>query len=244
MSVDDVAVFSFHSEFIQNHVADIFTVAQGVIIAFHFFVRFLVGQEITLEGSHLTLIEGRRVLSAPQIPDKVSGKCFFRIIFFCKISCTDELAYALEQGFSLVFLSEYVYFLKRSVGIHRHRSMEEQVRVAYIVHASVTENAFHVLAQFLASRERFVQFLYDFFFFFCQLVWVFRIDGLEQAVAHLIIFSVKLEYFPLEVDVVQQQTAVHVEFRMTPDGSSFQLELDNGDGLVHLRDEPQGLVIV
>ena len=53
-----------------------------------------------------------------------------------------------------------------------------------------------------------------------------------------------LEYFPLEIDVVQQQTAVHVEFRMTPDGSSFQLELDNGDGLVHLRDEPQGLVIV
>lgn len=58
MSVDDVAVFSFHSEFIQNHVADIFTVAQGVIIAFHFFMSFLVGQEITFEGSHFTLIEG------------------------------------------------------------------------------------------------------------------------------------------------------------------------------------------
>ena len=68
MSVDDVTVLAFNAEFVQYHVADVFAVAQLVIIAFCFHVGFLVADEIPLEGCHLVFVEGGRVFSAPQVP--------------------------------------------------------------------------------------------------------------------------------------------------------------------------------
>ena len=68
-------------------------------------------------------------------------------------------------------------------------------------------------------------------------MWV---DGWEVAVLHRIFQSVDGNDASFIVDAVEQQTVVHLEFRTTANGLGFQLELDDGDSLVHLSQQSEG----
>ena len=57
MTVDDMAEVSFHFKFIQNHIANLFLVAQMVVFAFNLFVCLLIGNEIAFKSSHLVFVE-------------------------------------------------------------------------------------------------------------------------------------------------------------------------------------------
>ena len=241
MAVDDVAMLAFHTEFVQNHVAYLFVVTKGIIVALGFLVQFLVVQEVALEGCHLGLVEGRGVLAAPQVPYIVHGESLFFIVFFHEVSGTDEVSHLFEQGFSFVLLALNLDFTKASIGIERNGGVEEQVGVGDGVHASVAEDVADMLLQLFAAYERAVQFLYNFLFFFGQLVGVQRVDGREVAILHRIVASVDGDGAFFVVDAVQQHAVVHLELGTSADGCGFQLELDDADGLVHLCQETEGL---
>ena len=109
-----------------------------------------VGQEISLKSSHLALVESWRILAAPQIPYIVNGKILFFVVLVCKIGCAYQLSHFVQQFLTLVFSVTYADLFQTSVFVERHRSVEQQVGVAYIIHASVSEQTLHMFAQFLA----------------------------------------------------------------------------------------------
>ena len=88
-----------------------------------------------------------------------------------------------------------------------------------------------------------MELFYNFFFFLCQLVWIMRIHGWEVAVLHRIFQTVDGDDTSFMVDAVEQQTVVHFEFRTSANGLGFELELDDGDSLVHLGQQSEGFRI-
>ena len=89
-----------------------------------------------------------------------------------------------------------------------------------------------------------MQLVYHVLFFGCQLVRVCRIDSRHQAIPHFIFLVVQSENLLLEVNVMQQQSVFHFEFRSSPDYLSLKLELDYTDSLMHLCYHSQCLVAV
>ena len=146
-------LFAFHSEFIQNHVADVFAISQRIIGSFYFFMCTLVDQEIALECGHLALVEGWRVFSAPEIPDVIEGKGFFIIVLVGEIGGTDKLSRAVQQFLAFVFPTQNFHFFQCSVFVQWHGGMEQQVRVADIEHTAIAEQTFHVFPQFFAPGK-------------------------------------------------------------------------------------------
>jgi len=52
-----------------------------------------------------------------------------------------------------------------------------------------------------------------------------------------------MNHSPLQIDMVQQHPVIHLKLRTTADDLTLQLELDDGDRLVHLGDQTGGLLI-
>ena len=67
VTIDDMTVGSRHPKGIHDVVDDLLAVSQLEVIALFLLVRLLVGDEVTLEGSHLALVEEWTVGTAPEI---------------------------------------------------------------------------------------------------------------------------------------------------------------------------------
>ena len=67
----------------------------------------------------------------------------------------------------------------------------------------------------------------------CKPVRVCRINGGEIPVQHLLLAAFQQYGPPVQINAVQQVSAIQAEFRMFPDDLALHLELDNGYGLVH-----------
>ena len=77
----------------------------------------------------------------------------------------------------------------------------------------------------------------DFLLFLGKAIGVFRVYGREVRVVQFIFLSFIDQDALLEIDASQQIAVVHVEFRMAAGHGCLQLELDDADGLVHLRNQ-------
>lgn len=100
MSVDDMAVYALDFKIIENTVADLFIVAESIVMTFLFMVGLLVSYEISLESSHGALVEERGVRSAPEIEVIVAG-CVSVFRFGVSVEGgTHKLFGALQQAFS------------------------------------------------------------------------------------------------------------------------------------------------
>ena len=73
VAVDDVAILALHLKLVEDAVGRGLVVTQGIVEALVLLVGLLLGQEVTLEGSHLRLVEERAVGSAPQVAEVVDG---------------------------------------------------------------------------------------------------------------------------------------------------------------------------
>ena len=76
VTIDDMTVGSRHPKGIHDVVDDLLAVSQLEVIALFLLVRLLVGDEVTLEGSHLALVEEWTVGTAPEIQEVVDGVGF------------------------------------------------------------------------------------------------------------------------------------------------------------------------
>ena len=63
--IDDMAVRTGYPKLIHNIVDNLFVIAQQEVVSLLFFMSLLIGNEIALEGGHLTLVEERTVRTAP-----------------------------------------------------------------------------------------------------------------------------------------------------------------------------------
>ena len=122
--------------------------------------------------------------------------------------------------------------------------MEQQIGVEYPVHATVGEQALYVLVQLVAHTERVVQFVDQFLLLGREFVGRFRVDGGEITVAHGVFLPVAHENFSFKINVLQLFPLFHVPFGAAVYHGSFELDLDNADGLVHLCDEASGFLVM
>ena len=67
VTIDDMTVGARHPKGIHDVVDDLLAVSQLEVIALFLLVRLLVGDEVTLEGSHLALVEEWTVGTTPEI---------------------------------------------------------------------------------------------------------------------------------------------------------------------------------
>ena len=122
--------------------------------------------------------------------------------------------------------------------------MIEQVAVAHGVHAAKGEETAHVLLHLLAVLEGVVQLVHQLTLFVAQAIGISRIYRGQESVAQGILLAVVAEHTPLEVNQMEQFAPLHLEFGPTGDNLGLQLELNHGDGLVHLGNQAEGLLIV
>ena len=111
--------------------------------------------------------------------------------------------------------------------------MEQQIAVTYIIHAPVREEQLHMLLQLLRYAERVTQPSHQFGLCIGEHRGRFGRYGGQVAVLQRIGFPVQDACFLVEVYRVQSEGALHLPLGMTQAHLCFQLELDDGDGLVH-----------
>ena len=118
--------------------------------------------------------------------------------------------------------------------------MVEQKTVAHQVERTVFVQQPQVALHLLALAERPPELVHQILLVLVQFVRVRRIDGRQVGVEQLENLSLSLptregNSTVLIVDFVEHGAVVHVPLGVTENGLSLQLELDNGDGFVHLR---------
>ena len=122
--------------------------------------------------------------------------------------------------------------------------MVEQVGVPDEVQAAVRIHAPHVFLEFFAVYERVFQLAHQFRFFFGQPVGMGRIEGRKPAVLQGVFFSVQTKHALFRIDSFQQFAVAHAEFGVPIDDGGFQLELNDGDRLVHAGHQAERLLAV
>ena len=121
--------------------------------------------------------------------------------------------------------------------------MEQQVRVADAVHTAVGEQRADMLVQLLTDAEGVVQFLHQQFFLGRQCVGGRWVDGGEIATLHLIRLAVDGAGLSVVVNVVEQTAVLHTPFWVTLEDACLFLQLDHGDGLVHLGGQLESFLV-
>ena len=206
--------------------------------------RFALIDEIAFEGGHFRFVEKWTFRAAPEVEEVIDGILAFSGFGVVLESRANEHARIMEQVFSAISAPGIdFHFAQGAVFVEWNGGVEEQVAVIYGVHASVSEDIPYVLAQFLADHERMVELLHEDFFLIGQEVRIGRVDGREVVADQLVVFPVEVDGSLFVINQVEKVSALHVPLWVSVEDLRFQLELDDGDGLVHERRQAFGLVV-
>ena len=91
-----------------------------------------------------------------------------------------------------------------------------------------------MLLQLLADAEGVVQFLHEVSLVGSQGIGIGRIHCGEQTALHLVVFAIDGTDTLLVVHMVEETTILHLPLRATLEDGCLLLELDDGNGLMHL----------
>ena len=207
-------------------------------------MQCLVGNEITLKRRHFILVERRCIRSAPHVPHIVQCKVLLLRTVLVKVRGTDQLVRFLQQLMSPIFFLADAHMLETSVFVQGYGSVVQQVTVAHQIHAAIRKQATHVFLQLLAIHKRSVYLVHQLPFLIGQAVRIGRVNGWEIGIAQLILFSFVHKHSPFKVYLMQQLPVLHAKLRTAVDDLRFQLELNNRNGLMHLRNQAQSLFII
>ncbi len=127
--------------------------------------------------------------------------------------------------------------LERAILVQWNRGMIEQIAVGDRVEATIAEHALHVLAQLLALGKGLMELLDNGFLLRREFIRMLGIHRREIGIQQLIFLATNLDDALAQVHFVHEQAVFHPKVGTTLDGSSLKLELDDADGLVHLRHE-------
>ena len=101
-----------------------------------------------------------------------------------------------------------------------------------------------MLLQLFTVHKRSMNPAHQFTFFLREAVRISRIHRWEIRITQRILLSFIHKDAPFKINLMQQLPILHVKIRTAVDNLRFQLKLNKGDSLVHLRNQPQGLLIV
>ena len=243
MTVDDVSIGVFYVEGIQDLVHYCFLITQFEVVPLLFMVRLFVGNEISLEGRHLRLVEQRTIGTTPQVEEIVDGILVFLVRSVMLEGGTYHHTRLVHQLSSYIFPSGInLYFFQCAVLVEWDRGVKQQVAVKDGVHAPMLQKQSHVLVQFLADHERMAKSLHQFLFFGRQFVGMLRIYCGEIMIVKLIFFSVQCDSALLIVHEVEECSVLHLPLGMTFIELRLFLELNNRNSLVHECCEAQCLL--
>ena len=80
MTIDNMTPLRIHTEFPENHITDIFSLDQFIIIILTFFLQWWFIDKISLKCGHFLLAENRWILIGPDEPHNIlTVKSLFRI---------------------------------------------------------------------------------------------------------------------------------------------------------------------
>ena len=149
------------------------------------------------------------------------------------ISFSGIMLQNIVQRLSTVSFVKNPDFHKTAILIQRHASMIQQVSIIYFIEASFCIQKTDMTLQTLTAEKAVFQSFHYVFLFMSQFIWILWINGRKIGVIQRIFFAAQFYGSLLIINLVQQQTFLHIPLRMLLDQLPFHLELNNGDGFVH-----------
>ena len=236
----DLAVLPVKAELVEDPVHHLLVFDQLVIRDLRLLVGGLVQDELPLEGGHALLAEKRAPLTAPEIVDEVGGVFLFGT-FIAEIGLADVAVDGVHQGFALVRHPVQHHGVETAVRVDRDAGMVEKVAVDLEVEAPLVQQETDVPLQLFAVLEGEADLIDDQLLADRELVRVFAVDGREVHVLHRPDDAVHGDGLVFVVDLVEKEPVLHFIFGMALHPLAFQLELQDGGGLVHACVEGQVL---
>ena len=120
--------------------------------------------------------------------------------------------------------------------------MEQKVAVAYQINGPMAVEEFDMATQMIGSSELRYELIDDSLLFLCKIVRAFGIDGGEVACAHLPGGAVDIDGAVVCIDLVEQQTILHVELGVAHDDLPLELEQQDVDGFDERCDAVVGVI--
>ena len=150
----------------------------------------------------------------------------------------------IVQRFSAVLFSEYIHLEEIPLFIHGHAAVVKQVGVIDLVKASLGKKETDMPLELLAMHKGVAQTFHHLLLLRSETVRILRIHRGEIHILHGIFRSADSNRFLFIIYFIQKQPVGHIEFRPFFNQLSLQLELDDGNGLMHLLIQLQVLRVV
>ena len=116
--------------------------------------------------------------------------------------------------------------------------MEKQVSIIYLVQTTLIQKQTHMFLKFFAVAESCFHTFYHISLSCGQLIRMFPVNRRKFCIQHRIFLSVRKRHSSLHrIDPVKQTTVFHMEFPVSSDKLSLQLELNDRNRFVHLLAE-------
>ena len=144
---------------------------------------------------------------------------------------------ALHERFTLEALTAHIHLHKRAVLIEWDSCMVEQEAITHQEEATMLVQHTQVLLNLLGLAERALELLHEFVFLLRKCIWIARRNGRQESVGDRICLCTDSDGTCLIINLIQEETIIHLVLGMTENGLSLKFELDDGNGLVHLGHE-------
>ena len=160
---------------------------------------------------------------------------FFIILFV--ITFSRIILQNIVKFFAGIFFITDPHFPELTVFIQRYTTMVEQIGIIFQIQTSFVEHETDMLLKLLTVSEIHTETLHQFLFRRRKLIRILRINGREILVQKLIGLAFDGDGSLLIINEMKKHTVIHIKFRTPSDQLSFQLKLDDSNGLMHLHVE-------
>jgi len=151
------------------------------------------------------------------------------------ITLSGQAVHAIQKIFARKGLSVHVERPERSVLVHGDAAVIQQIAVVDQVNAAFGIKESDMFLQLFAVGEGKTQLGHNNFLGVRQFVRASRVDGRKMTVQQRINPAVQRHGSRRIVDFLKQQAVFHLVMGPPFDQLALQLELDDGDGFLHLR---------
>ena len=234
MAVDDEDVV-IHAEGAAHGFTEV-----GVVNLLEVDVLFLavgggVLDKVALEGGHVAFAKERGVTVGPhpvKIVDVIGGHVRAVAVGAAHdlLELVEEFA-AAEASVGKLDLAEGAVVVGGDAGV------EDEGFIALERHAALTDDEEHVFPEPLAGDEGLAEAIDAEGFLGSEGVGIGRIDGGKVGVGEGVGGAVDLDGSVFVVDAMEHAAVVHLPLGVTFDDGAHELELKDGDGLVHAGDK-------
>ena len=237
MAVYDMPQFGGDPEFRKDLLHDLRLIAELIIGVHVLLLKPGIIRKIPLEGGDPGFSEEGRTLSAPEVPQQIHRLCpvcrLLRIVPMEEVGVPDLLIEVIHKGPAGIGFSLDVDLIEAAVSAQGDTAVEQEVPVDDLVELSVGKEEAQMLFQQLAVPEGGGEGVHQLLLGRGQAVGILWVHRGEVPVRKRDTAASHGDGAGGIVDALQQKPVLHVVFRVPHDQLPLQLELDDGDGLVH-----------